>query len=281
MPHPHAPRIQVVHAAAPTCFWSWGYEAVFNRLRLVYGDQIDLRVLISCVYTDFEEYLKHYELTFPELVTWTEEARDLMGVPLHTDLRREMFPPSQLPASLAVMAAFRQGEPKGVRFFRALLRRSCVEGQDVTRDDVLLAAAREAGLDETAFRRDYEDRGAREEDLARMGSEWRHLPVGFYNVAVTDGDRRTVILDYAFDPREIEEAVDYLSGGTLKKQRPEDVLGYLREHGPTPLVEIARVFALSPEEAQGRLAELEGEGRAIRTTLAHAPHWQATGDSVR
>ena len=42
-------------------------------LKLVYGDQIDIRVQVSCVYDDFEEYLKHYELTFDGLKEWTEE----------------------------------------------------------------------------------------------------------------------------------------------------------------------------------------------------------------
>ncbi len=275
MPHTHTTKIQVVHAAAPTCFWSWGYEAVFNRLRLVYGDQIDIRVLVSCVYQDFDEYLKHYELSFPELVKWTAEAVEIMGVPLNTDLRREMFPPSVGPASLAVLAARRQGPEKGARFFRTLMRRSSVEGQDVTKDDVLDAAAREARLDVTAFRRDYADREARENDLAREGGEWRHLPVGFYNVAVTDGDRRTVILDYAFDPSEVGGAIDYLSGGTLTKRTPTDIVGYLRDHGPAPAMEIARVFGLTSADAEKKLAGFEKEGKVNEARLAGAPHWSA------
>ena len=113
--HAHPEKIQVYHSTAPTCFWSWGYEAVFNRLKLVYGDQIDIRVQVSCVYDNFEDYLKHYELTFDGLKEWTEEAIGIMGVPLHTQIRREQFPASQLPASMAAMAARRQDDAKSAR----------------------------------------------------------------------------------------------------------------------------------------------------------------------
>ena len=58
MKHDH--KIAVVHATAPTCWWSWGYEPVFNRLELVYGDQIETFVYYGAVYEDIEEYKKEY-----------------------------------------------------------------------------------------------------------------------------------------------------------------------------------------------------------------------------
>ena len=64
----HSTKIQVLHATAPTCFWSWGYEAVINRLKLVYGDQIEIKLATFCVYDDLDEYMKHYEMTFPEFI---------------------------------------------------------------------------------------------------------------------------------------------------------------------------------------------------------------------
>jgi len=274
--HPaHPSKIQVFHSTAPTCFWSWGYEAVFNRLKLVYRDQIDVRVQISCVYDNFEEYLKHYELTFDGMKEWTEEAIGIIGVPLHTHLRREQFPPSQLPASMAAMAAKRQGEAQGARFFRALLRRASVEGHDVTKESAQLEAAKEAGLDLERFRDDLADHDGLVADYQNQGDEFYHMPLGFYNVILTDGENRTVILDYAFDPGIVEETIDFLSRGRLTKRTPKDILGYLRDHGPTPVREIARVFGLTPDEASAKLAAFEKEGRTRVTNLAGGHHWSA------
>jgi len=72
--HAHEPKIHVFHGTAPTCFWSWGYEALFNRLHLVYGDQIGVHLMTLCVYDGYDEYLKHYELTFDGLVDWYKEG---------------------------------------------------------------------------------------------------------------------------------------------------------------------------------------------------------------
>ncbi len=274
MPTARPQKIHVYHTTAPTCFWSWGYEAVFNRLPLVYGNQVDVHLLTSCVYDDFEDYLKHYEMTFKDLIDWTKEGIEIMGVPLATDLRRERVPKSMMPATFAVIAAHRQGAEKGARFNRAVLRRWNLELQDVTKEDALLDAAKEAGLDTARFRKDLADTEGLKKDLQHQGHDFPHLPVGFYNIAVSDGGDRTVVLDHAFDPAVVEDAIDWLSGGRLKKAVPKDVAGYLRAHGPAPVTEIARVFGLSPGRAKKELTALEKAGKADRVSLAGAPHWR-------
>lgn len=263
------------HTTAPTCFWSWGYEAVFNRLPLVYGDQIDIHVLTSCVYDDFREYLKHYDMTFDEMIEWTKEGSEIMGVPLATNLRRAMLPRSMMPATLAAMAAYRQGPPRGARFNRAILRRWNLELQDVTTEETLLAAAEEAGLNVARFRRNLADANGLQKDLEHQGHDFPHLPIGFYNIAITDGDSRTVILDHAFEPAVVENAIDWLSGNALTKAVPRNISGYLHEHGPAPLMEIARVFGVPRESAKKQLIALEKKNQAARLTLAGVSHWRA------
>ncbi len=274
MPHTHQQKIQVVHATAPTCFWSWGYEAVFNRLRLVYGDQIGINILTSYVYDDFDEWFKENEIDWEGFLRWIAEASELMGTPLLRNPKREQFPKTVVPATLAVMAANLQGQTKGERFCRSLVRRMVVEGEDVTRDDILITAAIEAGLDEKRFLRDYAQKETRQAELEHQGEGFPPVHVGFYNLAVTDGDGRTVLLDYCFDPKRVEGAIDYLSNGTLKKQTPTDILAYLREHGFTPQTEIERVFDLTPEEAEKRLHSLQSSGKVESRSLADQPHWK-------
>ena len=276
MAHAHAPpKVQVIHATAPTCWWSWGYEALFNRLPMVYGDQIEVHTATGCVYENVDDYFKHYQVDEAGFKAWAQEAVGIMGVPIMTDYRRADMPKSAFPATLAALAASRQGPAKGGRFYRALLRRFVVEGQDVTRDDVLLQAAQEAGLDPKRFQIDYADK----ESLVNAYREQMHamhgFPVGFFNIAVTDGGRLAVLIEHAFDPSEVERAIDWVSGGRLQKRQPTDIAGYLREHGPAPAVEIARVFALSTEQATQRLVALEKGGEARMVTLAGAPHWQS------
>ena len=268
------PKITVYHATAPTCWWSWGYEAAMNRLSLVYGNQIEICLMLSTVYEDLAHWMKDNEVTDRSWKQWAQESAKIMGIPIRTDYRSDNEPRSVLPASLAVLAAQEQGLKKAARYMRAVLRLSVVEGRDVTKRDGMLAAAREAGLDENVFLEDNKDEEARKAELERQGEGFPELPLGFYNIAVSDGANRTVILDNAFDTSSIEGAIDYLSDGRLTKEAPTDILGYLREHGPAPSTEIGRVFAIGGSGIEARLGGLEKSGKIEKISLAGAAHWQ-------
>ena len=271
--HDHDHRLSVVHFTAPTCWWSWGYEPVFNRLQLVYRDQINLLTLYGTVYEDVEEYKKGYELDDVGMVSWAKESQQIMGVPMHANYRFDRMPKNLLPATLAVMAAARQGHEKGHRFYRALLRRNIVEDQDVTNKATILEAVNEASLDEDKFVQDWSDEAGLKAELEKQGDGAPPVHVGFYNIAVTDGHGRTVYLDQKFEPSEAERAIDYLSGGLLKKNKPTDFLAYLKAQGPTSLIEIQRVFNLSQNNAQAELERLEKFGKSKRLTLNGASFW--------
>lgn len=275
----HPPRVRLIHVTAPGCSWSWGYEAVLQRVEAVYGDQVDVRLLIGCPYEDFDQWMRDYELSWDEAAAFLREGAETMGVPINTRLERGRFPWNVLPGSLAAIAARRQEDPSAARkFLRFLTRRIVVEGQDPAREEVLVAAAEEAGLDAARLRRDLADEAGVRAEYEDQGGV-PHVPLGFYNLVLTDGAGRTVILDYAFDPAVVEGAIDYLAGGRLEKRAPDDLVGYARELGPTPLVEVARVFALPEADALRRLEAAEKVGSLERVTLAGTPHWRASGRS--
>lgn len=267
------PRIHVVHSTAPGCSWSWGYEPVINRLRMVYGDQIDVHLRLGCPYESWEQWQKDYSMSEKEALDWmNDECFPMMGLPF-ARLTPEKVPQNVLPATLATVAALRQGMEKGWRFNRALLRMIHVEQRDLMDPKTPLAAAQEASLDVPRFQKDAEDEKLIDEygELAQSGPP---VHVGFYNVVVWDGGNRKVMLDYTFEPTVIEEAIDYMAGGTLRKTTPRDVHAYIARHGYAPLVEIQRVFDLAPKDALTELERLEKAGKADRKTLAGAPHWR-------
>ncbi len=268
------PEIHLYHATAPTCWWSWGYEAILNRLPLVYGDRVKIHLLLGCVYEVLDEWMRTYEMTPKGQEEWARESIGIMGVPIRTRYGNDE-PKSVMPVTLAVLAARQQGAAKGDRFYRAVLRRFVVEGQDVTRDDGLRDAADEAGLEVERFFSDYRDTAARMADLQHQGHDFPHVPLGFYSLALTDGGDRTVLLDYAFDPAVVDGAIEYLSDGRLRKRTPADIAGYVRRHGPAPSREIARVMGLTDRETAARLARLARDGKLETVSMAGQPHWRA------
>ena len=136
-----------------------------------------------------------------------------------------------------------------------------------------MEAAKEADLDLARFKKDLADQDGLLANYQNQGDEFFHMPLGFYNVILMDEQNRTVILEHAFEPSMVDEALSYLSRGQLTKNTPTDVVGYLRAHGLAPLREIERAFGFSPEEAKRELGKLEKAGKARSIPLAGAQHW--------
>lgn len=231
--------------------------------------------MYGAVYEDVEAYKKDYEVDDAGMVSWAKESQEIMGVPMHLNYRFDRMPKNLLPATLAVMAARRQGDQKGHRLYRALLRRNIVEEQDVTHEPTIFEAVKESKLDDPMFKRDWADPASLKADLEKQGEGAPPVHVGFYNVGVTDGHGRTVYLDQKFQPSIVEGAIDYLANGELTKRKPTDVLAYLKEQGPTHLVEVERVFDVSSKQALSDLEGLEKAGKAKRSTLAGSTFWFA------
>jgi len=106
-------------------------------------------------------------------------------------------------------------------------------------------------------------------------------PLSFYNVVVSDGEGRMVVLDHAFDPARVEDSIDWISRGRLEKHVPQDVRGYVAEQGPTPLSEIVRVFALPGPRVLRELAQAEEDGLMERVVLAGEVFWSARREGPR
>lgn len=282
MPHEHihdadSNKILVLHATAPTCWWSWGYEAVINRLRMVYGDQISIKIWTAFVYDDFDEHLKHFDMSWKDFLNWTKEGVDIMKIPLELNPPKSFFPKTVVPATIAVFAAMKQGDKKAGRLSREFLRMFNVELKDVSKDKIIFEAAETAGLDMQKFKKDFADKNSRIREFEEQQQTLPHgLPIYFYNMIIADGKKKYVNIDHAFEPKEVEAAIDYISGGKLKKNpvNSNDIPKYLQQHGLAPTMEIARVFDLTPKEAEQKLAAWEEKEKIEKKILAGAPHWK-------
>jgi predicted DsbA family dithiol-disulfide isomerase len=267
--------IRLHHAMAPTCWWSWGYYGTLARVRLVYGDQVDFRIVNTAVYDDLDHWCTHNGMTPASMQEWAKESQAKMGVPIFQGYAKAKLPKDTTPAAFAVIAALRQGHPLGERFERALLRRSTVEGIDVTKADVIEAAAKEAGLDLARLRKDLADREGLLEDMGKQNEGAPNVPLGFYNMAIEDDRGRTILLDYAFEPDEVVNAIEYLSGGKLVKNTPNDPVAYLKATGPAPARELARAFGWNLAATEDKLKALGKDGLVRSVPVGGAPHWTA------
>lgn len=267
--------VRVWHVAAPTCFWSWGFEGTLHRIRLRYGNQVDIRFIPAVVHTNLEEWMAHNEITRKSWDSWAEKAGKKMGIPIWTTYSSTKVPNDQTAATDAVVAAFRQGHPQGERFLRELLRRNVVEGKDVTRSATLASSAKACGLDVKRFEKDLKDKVGLQHDSDHMEEGAPHVPLGFYNLIVEDGSGRTVLMDFAFDPKPVEDVIEFLTGRSLKKNKPTDPAAFLAAAGATHAIELARAFGQALPAMQKQLTRLEEKGLVKQVELAGHPYWVA------
>ena len=263
--------VKITYYTDPICSSCWGIEPQLRKLKLEYGDilEIDYRMggLLpdwsynsggiskpSDVASHWEEVSAHYEMPIDGGV-WLED-------PL----------PSSYPPSIAVKAAQLHDKDKAVKFMRKLRELLFLEKKNITRWEVILKAAIAAGLDTFQLKQDYEDRAniLFQEDLAYA----RQLGVrGFPTLFFNHSRNQTTL--YGFKPyADFEESLLKVFPEAKKKviELPTDVS--LFQHYPTLTIkEYAVISGISSWEAEQKLERLflkgEIEKQVIKTGVMY------------
>ena len=106
-----SPLIDVIHFADPWCWWSWGLEPVIQRLRAVYGDQLNLVYKMGGITDSIPAWRKEYDVEKDEaLVAWISESSSITGMPADPRCYLKTNATTTWPACIAIKAAQLQGE---------------------------------------------------------------------------------------------------------------------------------------------------------------------------
>eukprot|EP01136_Pigoraptor_vietnamica_P043135 Opistho-1_new@1592 len=197
-----AKPIKIIYYTDPICSSCWGIEPQLRKLKLEYGEYIDIDYRMGGLLPDWsynsggiskpsdvahhwKEVSKYYEMPIEGDVWLTD--------PLH----------SSYPPSIAMKAAQMQSKEKALVFMRKLRERVFLDNKNITRWDVIQEAAIYAGLDTTQLKQDYEGPAKKlfEEDLDYA----RSLGVrGFPTLFVSTTNKQPVTF-YGFRPYDVFE----------------------------------------------------------------------------
>lgn len=270
--HEEDTRIRVLHGASPLCDWSVAYEGVLNRLRLVYGDQIKVNVYQIPVYESWPQWLENYGMTQEEAMAWFEEAKDTTGLPSNPDYWRDP-PKSCVPGTLFVHAAEIAKPGAGERLARRIGFGMVFEGQKWNDEADLYKAAERAGAPRKQVEAALAD-GRAEEALKQDGQDMHSLGLNFYTLQVRDPEGKTTVsLEHAFDPAKVEDAVEYLSKGQLRKHALPTLEQYAAQHAPVSSRELQQVFRSDAAKVRAGLAPAEKAGQLVRKNLLGMDCW--------
>jgi putative protein-disulfide isomerase len=263
---PSEKPVRIIYFTDPICSSCWGIEPQLRKLKLEYGDYIDIDYRMGGLLPDWSYNSGGISKPSDVAHHW-EEVSAYYEMPIEGGVWLKDPLPSSYPPSIAVKAAQLQGRDKAVRYMRQLREMVFLDEKNIARMDVMLEAAAATGLDVAQFKTDYEGRAKElfQEDLA-MG---RSLGVrGFPTLFFSDSGSQNLML-YGVKPyQDFEKALLQLLPSARKK--PLDVSSDLSlfTHYPTLTVkEYSVLYGITTDAARKRLEKQVSEGRLNKQTV--------------
>ena len=189
--------IKIIYFTDPICSSCWGIEPQLRKLKLEYGDYIDIEYCMGGLLPDWSYNSGGISKPSDVAHHW-DEVSAYYNMPIDGDIWLEDPLDSSYPPSIAFKAAQMQDTDKALRFLRKIREMVFLYKKNITKWEYLKEAAVFAGLDIEQFKADYEGDAKRafEEDL----SIGRKLGVrGFPTLFFSNTDHTQITL-YGYRP---------------------------------------------------------------------------------
>src|SRR5438046_974333 len=147
------PPIEIVHFADPWCWWSWGLEPVLQRLREVYGDNVQVTYKMGGEFETLKAWMEKNGVDERGTVDWILESVALTHMPVQGDYYFRCQVESSFPACKAFTAAKLQSGDKATKYFRRMMEAFGLECLPAT-EDTLVKLGGEVGLDKERLRKE-------------------------------------------------------------------------------------------------------------------------------
>ena len=196
--------IKVIYYTDPICSSCWGIEPQLRKLKLEYGNIIEIEYRMGGLLPDWSYNSGGISKPSDVAHHW-DEVSVYYDMPIDGDVWLEDPLQSSYPPSIAVKAAQMQDHEKAILFLREIREMVFLKKRNITKWEHLEAAAKSVGLDLNKFREDYNGRAKElfNEDLT-LGKQLgvRGFPTMFFTD--TSGKTETV---YGSKPYEAFENV--------------------------------------------------------------------------
>lgn len=269
--------IQIIYFTDPICSSCWGIEPQLRKMKLEYGDLIDIKYHMGGLLPDWS-----YDsggISQPSHVAshW-DEVSPKYDMPIDGDLWLEDPLDSSYPPSVAFKAAQLQGEKKAIRFLRRIREMVFLAKKNITRWEHLEQAAAEVGLDTAKLKVDYEGKAHQlfQEDLALK----QQLGVrGFPTLFFADRNNQQSKL-YGVKPYSVfENNINKWVPNASKKAYEKTAKALFDKYPSLTTREFATLGEKSREEAEAELTQLYEAGLLQQVNTKNGCLW--IGKTVR
>ncbi len=174
--------LKIIYYTDPICSSCWGIEPQLRKLKLEYGNTIEIEYRMGGLLKDWTYNSGGISKPSDVAHHWDEVSLHY-DMPIDGDVWLEDPLASSYPPSIAFKAAQMQDNEKAILFLREIREMVFLQKKNITKWEHLELAAKKVGLDIVKFKTDYEGKAKEhfEEDL-KMGKELgvRGFPTMFF-----------------------------------------------------------------------------------------------------
>lgn len=152
---PNTKPVKVIYFTDPICSTCWGIEPQLRKLKLEYGDSIEIEYRMGGLLPDWSYNSGGISKPSDVAHHW-DEVSAYYDMPIDGDVWLEDPLDSSYPPSIAFKAAQLQDHEKSILFLRAIREMVFMEKKNITKWEHLELAAKNVGLDVAKLKSDFD-----------------------------------------------------------------------------------------------------------------------------
>jgi predicted DsbA family dithiol-disulfide isomerase len=265
--------ITLLYFTDPICSSCWGTEPQLRRLKLEYGDAIDIQYHMGGLLPSWEVYNSGGISKPSDVAGHWDEVSPHYRMPIIGDVWLEDPLPSSYPPSIAFKAAELQDHTKALVFLRRMREQVLVEKMNITKWPVIAEAAVFASLDTARLHADYNGpaNALFQADLTLARSLGvRGFPTFIFSNAA--GERQVV---YGARPYvQFEAAVKALKPDVMGKKLPTTITELFKVQHSWCAEEVAVMLGITHEASITQLKEAQAKGAITSVETRNGSLWR-------
>lgn len=264
--------VKVVYYTDPICSSCWGIEPQLRKLKLEYGNSIEIEYRMGGLLPDWSYNSGGISKPSDVAHHW-DEVSAYYDMPIDGDVWLEDPLSSSYPPSIAFKAAQLQNKEKAVLFLREIREMVFLQKKNITKWEYLETAAQKVGLDVKQFKSDYEGKASElfQEDLA-----WgKKLGVrGFPTLFFVDSTGRTEKVYGSKPYSSYENAILALNPATIKKDYSKEFNAIFSIYPSLTAKEFSELTNTPRTISEKTLDEWVSQGKLEKKTTKNGSIWQ-------
>ena len=263
--------LKLIYYTDPICSSCWGIEPQLSKLKLEYGNAIEIEYKMGGLLPDWS-YNSGGIGKPSDVASHWDEVSVHYDMPIDGDLWLEDPLESSYPPSIAFKAAQMQDEGKALLFMREIREMVFLKKKNIAKWEHLATAAKKVGLDVEQLKTDFEGNAKTlfEEDL-KLGKELgvRGFPTIFF---IDEAGKKEIVYGtrpYAF----YEMAILKLNPNATKSEYSKNWETLFSKYNSLTAKEYAELSGTPRNESETILNELSEKGALKKFTTKNGSIW--------